>query len=340
MAIRTTKSKKPSVPVATVAPRQAMLWRLVLVVGVLVGGLTLLWRQLPTQPVYPVPETPLVQELNQGQRLTCERAGGKWTDCGNPCHGKDIESCVAMCEPQCLCGGAPKYSCPAKTVCTDLTSGAEGDTPIGVCRDSAKAAITKPVLAKITATVDSNAYPYRVSGTVVGTSTVIWWTALDESADIIGRGRISWSVTSTVAFNETMFLSAMPTSTALRFHFTAGSPEDKIEVTSTSIALSTMTRSIYKDDPNSTVCETLIKESVVLPKTILPFEATMRAALGDALIGFEVSQGVATIVVPPSAIFSDECAAKRIAAIAKAVTADFPSISSLVIQEQNSQTQP
>lgn len=331
-------------------PRQTMLWRLVLVIGVLVVGLSLLWRQLPTRPVYPVPQIPPVQELNQQHRLTCERAGGKWTDCGNPCHGQgtslasdgaqDVESCIAMCEPQCLCGGAPKYSCPAKTVCTDLTSGTEGDAPIGVCRESVKVVETKPVLAKITATVDSSAYPYRVSGTVVGTSTVIWWTALDESVNNIGQGRISWPVTSTASFNETMFLSEMPTSTALRFHFTAGSPEDKIEVTSTSIALSTMTRSIYKDDPNSTVCETLIKESVVLPKTILPFEATMRAALGDALIGFEVSQGVATIVVPPSAIFSDECAAKRIAAIAKAVTADFPSISSLVIQEQNSQTQP
>lgn len=340
MAIRTRKSKKQPAIVKSSTREQSLLWYVVIVIGVVVVGLTFLWRQLPSRPTYSIPQTPIAVAPNQQQRLTCERAGGKWTDCGNPCHGQDVESCVAMCEPQCLCGGSPNYSCPTKTICTDLATGSEGVAPIGVCRDSERVIVTKPVLAKIEATVNGSSYPFIARGTVVGTSTAIWWTALDESVEVIGRGVMSWPVTSTASFEQALFLSGMPTSTSLRFVFTAGSPEDKVEATTTSIALSSMTRSIYKDDPNSTVCDALIKESIVLPKTVLPYEATMKAALGDALLGFQVSQGTATIVVPPTALFSDQCAAGRIAAIAKAVTADFPTITSLVIQEQNSQTQP
>lgn len=333
MAVRKRVNKPASVNVAP--SKQAMLWYVVLIIGAVVFALAYLWQHLPKRPTYQAPQTPIVQEPNQKQRLSCERAGGKWTDCGNPCHGQDVESCVAMCEPQCLCGGGPSYSCPVNTVCTNKISAKPGEVAIGVCRDKALAQTptTTESLAKITASVDASAYPFTLKGSVMGTSTAIWWTAIDASSEMIGRGTIRWTMSSSASFEQAIFLSAMPTSTAVRIALTAGSPFDKIEVMATSTKLTPMTRSIYKDDPASTECEALVKESVQLPKTSLPYEATMRAALGDALLGFSVSQGVATIVVPPSAIFSDSCAALRIQAIAKAVTADFPTIKSLVITE-------
>lgn len=316
------------------------MWYVVLIIGAVVFGLTYLWRHLPTRPSFTIKPAPIVQEPNQQQRLTCERAGGKWTDCGNPCHGQNTDTCIAMCEPQCLCGGAPNYSCPVNTVCTNKVSANPGEPAIGVCR--AKTSVQMPTAQKTTITValDASAYPYSLKGTVTGTSTAIWWTVTDESAATIGRGVVTWPASSTASFEQKVFLSSVPTSTALRITLTTGSPTDKIVITATSTKLTSMTRAIYKDDPSSDRCEDLVKETVQLPKTSLPYEATMRAALGDSLLGFSVSQGVATIVVPSSAIYSDSCAAVRIQAIAKAVTKDFPAIKDLVIQEQSAQTQP
>tara|TARA_Y100000310_G_scaffold337750_1_gene425645 strand:+ start:1606 stop:1923 length:318 start_codon:yes stop_codon:yes gene_type:complete len=60
----------------------------------------------------------------------CEESGGKWNECGSPCAGTDAEVCVAVCSPQCECGGIAGFGCPENFNCK--LSGKIADE-IGVC---------------------------------------------------------------------------------------------------------------------------------------------------------------------------------------------------------------
>lgn len=342
MAIRKRTTKTKAVATKKTISNNGMLWFFLFLVGIVVAGLTLIWQQLPTRPSYFAVQQPVQKSPYLEQRNSCMRAGGKWTDCGSPCLDQEGDSCAKVCEPQCLCGGTPRYSCPANTVCS--TKNAEpAIEDIGVCRsaNAVQEKTPKAPIAEIKASIDASQYPFIATGTVMNASRSIWWTAYDASETIVGNGVISLEKTSTSSsFEQTLFLSSMPTSTSLRFFFTAGSPEDRIEIGITSAPLVAMTRTIYKGDLESDQCEAILKEEVKIPKTIYPYEATMRAALGDTLIDLSVVQGKATIVVPNPAIYSANCAGTRIRAIAEAITKDFSSVSDLVIQEQNVQTQP
>ncbi|KAA0207066.1 hypothetical protein EDM68_00530 [Candidatus Uhrbacteria bacterium] len=137
---KTTRSKKK--PAVAPPPEHAhasfSIVFMVAIVAMLTVALLLIWRELPigTKPV-PQPEpAPVATAPVSPAQSACETAGGKWTECGNPCHGKPGEVCITQCEPQCLCGGDEGWSCPKDQVCTDVET-LEGETEaVGVCRSA------------------------------------------------------------------------------------------------------------------------------------------------------------------------------------------------------------
>lgn len=338
MAVR----KRTKKPVQTnIAPsKQAMLWYVVLIIGVVVFALAYLWQHLPKRPTYQAPQAPIVQEPNQKQRLTCERAGGKWTDCGNPCHGQDAESCIAMCEPQCLCGGGPNYSCPANTVCTNKVSAKPGEVAIGVCRESAAVDAVKPVPTKIIATVDASVYPFTVSSTVLGNASSVLWIVSQEG-NIIDKGIWTFPSATTTVLEKRIFLSEMPGTEKLSFQFTTQWYKKNTEyypsdvsmttIESTTTKLSPMTRKRYFHEKGIGCGGPLSSVSEVIPKSVYPYESTLRAMYSND-IDLSVSNGIATVKVSDITCEDED--------IIKAITKDFPTIKSLVIQEQSAQTQP
>lgn len=110
------------------------------IVVVLVFGLVAIWQQIPITPVAreeikptppPVVQTEPTKPIPKDEKqLTCEKAGGKWIDCGSPCHGSPAGTvCIKMCEAQCLCGGSSAWTCPKDLDCQN-----KDEQGIGVCR--------------------------------------------------------------------------------------------------------------------------------------------------------------------------------------------------------------
>ncbi len=61
----------------------------------------------------------------------CQQAGGNWNECGNVCTGYGPDCIgIAVCNPQCECGGIAGFNCPAGYECR--LSGKIVDE-IGVC---------------------------------------------------------------------------------------------------------------------------------------------------------------------------------------------------------------
>lgn len=105
----------------------------VLLIALVIAGLIFLWKTLPSldkEPVTQVKKDPLRELQRQ-----CQFAGGKWIECGNPCHGSATDTaCIRRCEAQCLCGGDQEYRCPKSQTCQQWAIVSTGTKPIGVCR--------------------------------------------------------------------------------------------------------------------------------------------------------------------------------------------------------------
>lgn len=62
----------------------------------------------------------------------CERYGGHWNECGSACAGEPPGTvCIAVCVPQCECGGSAGWSCPPGYYCK-----LSGRDEVGVCKPS------------------------------------------------------------------------------------------------------------------------------------------------------------------------------------------------------------
>ncbi len=106
---------------------------------ILVIGLVFVWRAFPRdlgKPVNPAPMATSTEPIAAGgvTKAVCEAAKGHWTECGSPCHGKQNEVCVQVCEAQCLCGGIAGWQCPSKLTCTDYDPSPTTPDALGVCR--------------------------------------------------------------------------------------------------------------------------------------------------------------------------------------------------------------
>lgn len=116
---------------------------LLAIVSVVVLGLVFMWKQFPfQQPPSPSPSAILPTSTSalpaSKEKTTCENAGGKWTECGSPCHGSPPGTiCAQVCEPQCLCGGASNWTCPTDETCINHIE--DQNSPsylVGICRPS------------------------------------------------------------------------------------------------------------------------------------------------------------------------------------------------------------
>ncbi len=216
MPPRTSKStgtkKKASAPAKPMPVEQThapfSIVFMVAIVAMLTVALLLIWRELPIGPK-PSPETPPMVPAPtapaSAEQASCETAGGKWTECGNPCHGKPGEVCIAKCEAQCLCGGSDGWMCPANQACTDFEQ-AEGATEaVGVCRaqPAEPPAPTGPVRALpqgmicdelnflcVYETVKDAtlANPFLVDGSGIAFENTISWRLLDANGKALETG--------------------------------------------------------------------------------------------------------------------------------------------------------
>lgn len=116
----------------------SILGLLAIIAGVTLGLIAIV-RLMPDRPAKPVvvePNNIPIIINTDPKKQACDQAGGKWTECGSPCHGKPGEVCVMSCEPQCLCGGDAQWSCPKNLACSDYATLVGQNAKVGVCRST------------------------------------------------------------------------------------------------------------------------------------------------------------------------------------------------------------
>lgn len=354
--------------------------------ALMIFGLVMVVRMIPERkpPVSTTPP-PVVEVVpTQGDQARCEKAGGKWTECGSPCHGKPGEVCVTVCEAQCLCGGASKWTCPADLTCQDYEP-ANSASGIGVCRagkpvvtapTSTTPTTTKPVIARpipegmicdethsiCVRKEDAEANPANpivVRGSGIAFENTISWELRDGLGALLHRGFTTANapdVGKPGDFEVKAFLSEpMKTATGTLRVFESsakdGSPIHEVNVP-VQLVTRTILVSFFYTDRNAAVggeC-TRVKETVVeIPYSAKPIEATLRAFLSyattaekaspgkDVLKSVVLKNGVLTLTMTSefgSLVGGGSCKVGAVRAELEAVAKQFPSVKSVVIQEE------
>lgn len=305
---------------------------------VVLFGMILVWRELPSRtmrdtsdavnPIGPLTSSTTSVPVDT-DKARCETAGGKWVSCGSPCHGhrQDGVRCAAVCEPQCLCGGAAAWTCPATTTCTDYESTTSSEPAIGVCRSTAinpassstaslGARPTPPsglscddtstlcLGAEVRGIVLAN--PLVVTGTVYGASSVQWQILSDKqlvlesgTLPVVATGTNAWGT-----FSLRAFLSSSPATSGsgrMRFMSNATSTGSQTATLDRSLrwnVLPMVSHKIYLV-PSSvgTDCSVTVPMTVSFPETDFPVEATLRQLL--TITPDTLKQGTMTMI-PPS----------------------------------------
>lgn len=346
MPPRTSKSssakKKTTVKPASVQPSHApfSIVFMVAIVAMLTVALLLIWRELPigSKPAPKADPTPVVTAPASPKQTACEAAGGTWTECGNPCHGKPGEVCITSCEAQCLCGGADGWMCPENQVCTDYEQPEGATEAIGVCRDkpAEPPAPTGPVrerpqgmicddlnfLCVYEAAKDSTlTNPFTVDGSGIAFENTVSWRLLDANGVVLETGFTTADAPDIGRpgdFQIRGFILSVPqTATGTLEIFESSAKDGKpIHVLSVPVLLprTTMTSRVFlRAVPTETDCSVVNQLELTVPRSNLPVETALRLLLkmgelrpeqtaipkGTRLESLAVSGGTANVVLSP-----------------------------------------
>ncbi|HEU0051014.1 MAG TPA: GerMN domain-containing protein [Patescibacteria group bacterium] len=283
----------------------------VAIVLVAVIALIFVWKQMPSRDsnsvVPPTPTTtPAVLTPDGLSKADCEAAHGHWTDCGSPCHGKNTDTCIQVCEAQCLCGGIAGWQCPKDFTCTDYDPGPNVPDALGVCRKgSNQATSTDALLREAPAGMvcgERNAIcisqrvkdsllsnPIMVTGTVVGIfENQFQWKLTDATGTLLEQGAITASGTAgdLSNFQIRQFFSSLPHTTSGILTIFDSSPKDgqPIYTLAQPVRLPNTVQTVKlallpKTDTNRLDCSKTIMVEVPIVKTGLPVEATIQRLL-------------------------------------------------------------
>jgi hypothetical protein len=333
------KKTPPSAPVQqTHAPFSIVF--MVAIVAMLTVALLLIWRELPIG-TKPSPETtppPVATAPASEEQTACETAGGKWTECGNPCHGKPGEVCITQCETQCLCGGADGWQCPKDQVCTDYEQAEGASEAIGVCRSepSEPPVPTGPVRERPTGMIcddlnficvyeaakDSTlSNPFTVDGSGIAFENNVNWRLLDANGIVLESGFTTADAPDIGRpgdFQIRGFILSLPqTATGTLEVFESSAKDGKpTHVLSIPVILprTAMTSRVYlRAVPTETDCSVVNQLELIVPRSGLPVETALRLLLkmaelrpeqtvipkGTRLVSLAVSGGTAKVVLSP-----------------------------------------
>ncbi|MEK7473748.1 MAG: Gmad2 immunoglobulin-like domain-containing protein [Patescibacteria group bacterium] len=334
------KKKTSSSPVQqTHAPFSIVF--MVAIVAMLTVALLLIWRELPigtkpspeTTPAPPVATAPASEE-----QTACETAGGKWTECGNPCHGKPDEVCITQCEAQCLCGGADGWQCPKDQVCADYEQADGATEAVGVCRvqPAESPTPTGPVrslpqgmicdelnfLCVYEAAKDATlSNPFTVDGSGIAFENNISWRLLDANGTVLESGFVTADapdIGQPGDFQIRGFILSVPTTATGTLEVFESSAKDgqPIHVLGIPVILprTAMTSRVFlRAVPTETDCSVVNQLEASVPRSGLPVETSLRLLLkmaelrpeqtvipkGTRLESLTVSGGTANVVLSP-----------------------------------------
>lgn len=311
---------------------------MVAIVAMLTVALLLIWRELPvrTLPSEPAPPAPVVTAPVSAEQTSCESAGGKWTDCGNPCHGKPGEVCITVCEPQCLCGGTDGWACPKEQVCADFEPAEGAPGAIGVCRPEPKRPTTPigPIRTRPEGMIcDENNYicvyeavrnsvltnPFTVDGSGIAFENTINWRLLDGNGKLLESGYATADapeIGTPGDFRIRAFILSMPETPTGTLQVFEASAEDGRDLHLVNIPVSlprqAMTSRVYlRAVPTETDCSVVNQLEASVPRTTLPVETSLQLLLrmsdlrpeqtvipkGTRLISLSVANGTANVVL-------------------------------------------
>ncbi len=351
------KKAAPPPPPPPPVPSGSRVLAFIAILAIAVVGFVLVWKELPSQNkgpvVVPLDTTSTGPVSPEGlTKATCEAANGHWIDCGSPCHGKNSDTCVQVCEPQCLCGGIAGWQCPANTVCTDYEPNAQTPDALGVCRKPAVVTSTAEVPPGMVCDPESHsicvsqsvkdsllANPIMVTGTAVAFESQFSWKLEDNNGNVIEQGNIHANQPDAGIpgpFTLRQFYSSLPHtgSGILTLYEASAKDGSPTHVLALPVRLPTLTQiaQIYlptKNGATSGQCNDVTAVEVPIIVTKLPIEATLNRLLtplptsetrgltssipaGTRLISLSVGSGLA------KAVFSQELDAGgscRVAAI-------------------------
>lgn len=314
---------------------------MVAIVAMLTVALLLIWRELPigTKPSPETTSTPPVATAPASEEQTsCESAGGKWTECGNPCHGKPGEVCITQCEAQCLCGGADGWTCPKDQVCTDYEQAEGASEAIGVCRSELPEppAPTGPVrerpegmvcddlnfICVYEAARDSTlTNPFTVDGSGIAFENTISWRLLDANKNVLETGFTTADAADIGQpgdFQIRGFILSVPetaTGTLEVFESSAkdGQPIHVLSIPVTLPRVAMTSRIFLRGVPTDTDCSVVNQLELTVPRSNLPVETSLQLLLkmgelrpeqtsipkGTRLESLSVSGGTAKVVLSP-----------------------------------------
>lgn len=354
--------------------------------ALMIFGLVMVVRMIPERkpPVTTTPPPVLEVVPTQGDQVRCEKAGGKWTECGSPCHGKPGEVCATVCEAHCLCGGASKWTCPTDLTCQDYEP-ANSANGIGVCR-TGKPVVTAPTSTTPTTTPvsiarpipegmicdethsicinkeDMNAKaanPIVIRGSGIAFENTISWELHDGYGVFISRGFTTADapdVGQPGNFEVKTFLPVSvktATGTLRVFESSAkdGLPIHVVEVP-LNLQTKTMPVSFYYSDEKAAAagdCTQVKKVVTQIPYSTKPIEATLRSFLSMAFTDYSslldedtiktvvLKNGVLTLTMNNRfgyLVGGGSCKVAAVRAELEAVAKQFPSVKSVVIQEE------
>lgn len=288
---------------------------MVVIVALLTIGLLLIWRELPIggqRPAPPanIPSVPAVPSTPE--QAACEAAKGKWVECGNPCHGKPGEVCIASCEPQCLCGGIAGWMCPANQACTDYEPSASTPDAIGVCRaqvsEPTQPTPTEPIRPRPSGSIcdDRNficvdedvensllTNPFIVTGSGIAFENTINWRLLDGKGQKLEEGFVTANapeIGQAGDFEIRAFLLRVPTTSTgtlevLEYSAKDGSPQHVVRIP-VRLPTATMTVRYYSStyrDQQLIECDEVQQQTATVPRSSLPVETTLRYLLAAKL---------------------------------------------------------
>lgn len=250
----------------------------------------------------------------------CERGGGYWIECGNPCHGSGEEVCIQVCEPQCLCGGSDEWACPVNFHCSDYEFLASDEVEIGVCRPGAVMEdedvgeeISEPIREAPEGMIcdDLNficvdeavsgsllASPFEVSGTGIAFENTINWRLLDANGKELERGFVTADapdIGRPGKFTIRAFMLNVPetangTLEVLEYSAKDGSPT---HVVSIPVRLPQQTMSIRyfvkeadafpSGETRDIECSEVFMNEAIVPRSVLPVETSLRYLLENSL---------------------------------------------------------
>ncbi len=339
---KATRSKKKAAPAAPPEQTHASfsIVFMVAIVAMLTVALLLIWRELPigTRPAPEAPAAPVVTAPPSAEQTACESAGGKWTECGNPCHGKPGEVCITQCEPQCLCGGDEGWSCPKDQVCTDFETVEGMAETVGVCRETPPEPPAPAGPARDTpegmvcdelnficvyegARGSTLSNPFLVDGNGIAFENTISWRLLDAKGEELESGFVTAKapeIGQPGEFQIRGFMLAVPQTATGTIEVFESSAKDgqPVHVLRIPVLLprQTMTSRVYlRAVPTETDCSIVNQLELPVPRSNLPVETSLRLLLkmselrpehtaipkGTRLESLSVSNGTANVVLSP-----------------------------------------